>query len=361
MPVQHAVWVAGEAPREVKTATLADEAELEAMIVAEPRILSDEWMLVGKQVNTGTSGVVDLLAIAPDASLVLIELKRDRTPRDVIAQTLDYASWLQELDAQQIRGIYSRFRPGKSLNDDFRERFGHELVEDELNNSHQLVIVASSLDARTERIVRYLEGREVPINVLFFQVFSHGNDQFLSRTWLVDPAEVQVNATASVKHAKEPWNGEFYASFGHGDHRDWDEAVEYGFISAGGGAWYSGTLKHLERNRRVWVKVPGCGFVGVGIVAGPRQAASDFEIGENPALEVLRAKYHREEADPERQEYFVPVEWLDTVGLPDAVPGMFGNQNTVCRPRTPKWRATVEELKKVFSNADGPAGRSATE
>ncbi len=82
------------------------------MIVAEPRILSEEWMLVGQQENTGTSGVVDLLAIAPDASLVLIELKRDRTPRDVIAQTLDYASWLQELDAEQIRGIYARFRPG---------------------------------------------------------------------------------------------------------------------------------------------------------------------------------------------------------------------------------------------------------
>ena len=361
MPIQHALWVAGEVPREVKTATLADEAALEAMIVAEPRILSDEWMLVGKQVNTGMSGVVDLLAVAPDASLVLIELKRDRTPREVVAQTLDYASWLQDLDAQQIRGIYGRFRPGKSLNDEFRERFGHELVEDELNNTHQLVIVASDLDARTERIVQYLEGWEVPINVLFFQVFSHGDDRFLSRTWLVDPAEVQVNATTSAKQAKEPWNGEFYTSFGHGDHRDWDEAVKYGFISAGGGSWYSRTLGLLERDDRIWVKVPNHGFVGVGRVAGPRQAADEFQIGGNPALEVLRAKCHRDEEDPEHREFFVPVEWLDAVALNDAVPGMFGNQNTVCRPRTPKWRLTVEELKKVFLNADGPADHSAAE
>ena len=356
MPVQHALWVVGEAPQEVTTAVLKDEAELEAMIVAEPRILSEDWMLIGQQERTGTNGVVDLLAIAPDASLVLIELKRNKTPRDVVAQVLDYASWLQELDAEEVRGLYNRFRPGQSLERDFLERFGHELVEDELNDSHQLVVVASDLDACTERIVRYLEGREVPINVLFFQAFSHGNDRFLSRTWLVDPVKVQVNATTSVRYAKEPWNGEFYASFGHNDDRNWDEAVQHGFISAGGGAWYSGTLKNLERNRRVWVKVPRCGFVGVGIVAGPRQAASDFEIDGSPALERLKAKYCRDEEDPERQEYFVPVEWLDTVGLDDAVQGMFGNQNTVCRPRAPKWQATVEELKKVFSNADGQRG-----
>lgn len=352
MPVQHALWVAGEAPREVKTAVLPEEAELEDMIVAEPRILSEEWMLIGSQENTGTSGVADLLAIAPDASLVLIELKRNKTPRDVVAQTLDYASWLQELDAEQVRAVYGRFRPQRSLEEDFRDRFGHKLVEDEINNSHQLVIVAAELDTRTERIVRYLEGWEVPINVLFFQVFSHRDDRLLSRTWLIDPADVQVNASTFARRDKEPWNGEFYASFGHGVSRDWSEAVRHGFISAGGGAWYSRTLKLLERNDRIWVKVPEYGFVGVGRVAGPRQVADEFQIDGRPALDVLKAKHHRDEVDPERREYFVPVQWLHTVGLDEAVPGMFGNQNTVCRPRVPKWRTTVEELKAAFAEVD---------
>ncbi|MXZ39074.1 MAG: DUF91 domain-containing protein [Holophagales bacterium] len=352
MPVQHALWVAGEAPLEVKTAVLTDEAELEAMIVAEPRILSEEWKLIGRQERTGTGGVVDLLAIAPDASLVLIELKRNKTPRDVVAQTLDYASWLQELDAEQVRGVYERFRPQRSLEEDFRDRFGHELVEDEINNTHQLVIVAAELDTRTERIVRYLEGWEVPINVVFFQVFSHRDDRLLSRTWLIDPADVQVNASTFVRRDKEPWNGEFYASFGHGANRDWNEAVKHGFISAGGGAWYSRTLKLLERNDRIWVKVPEYGFVGVGRVAGPRQVADEFQIDGHSALDVLKAKHHRDEEDPERREYFVPVQWLHTVGLDEAVPGMFGNQNTVCRPRAPKWRTTVEELKAAFPKVE---------
>ncbi|MBJ3762505.1 hypothetical protein ILP92_07085 [Maribius pontilimi] len=79
--------------------------------------------------------------------------------------------------------------------------------------------------------------------------------------------------------------------------------------------------------------------------------AKDFIIDDRPALEVLQAAYHREFAqDPEKAEYFVPVEWDRTVTEDKAVQevGMFGNQNTVCKPVTPAWRTTVERLKLVF-------------
>jgi hypothetical protein len=93
--------------------------------------------------------------------------------------------------------------------------------------------------------------------------------------------------------------------------------------------------------------------VGVRIVSGPRTAAADFQIEGKPALDVLRANYHRQFADdPEKSEYFVPVKWLQTVPHAQAVQdvGMFGNQNTVCRPRTPIWRTAVERLKQRFQN-----------
>jgi hypothetical protein len=56
--------------------------------------------------------------------------------------------------------------------------------------------------------------------------------------------------------------------------------------------------------------------------------------------------------DPEQSEYFVAVRWLDTVPISKAVNeiGMFGNQNTVCKPTTPKWRWTIERLKTYFPN-----------
>lgn len=352
MPISHAVWSVSTKPREVPQGILPSEQLLEEMIVSEPRILSSEWMLIGRQVDTGFGGRTDLLAIAPDGSLVLVELKRDRTPREVVAQALDYASWAENLDANDISSIYGRFKPGQDLSADFLSQFGQPLDEDTINDSHQVVIVAAALDASSERIVNYLNNRGLAINVLFFQVFDHGENQLLSRAWLIDPGEVQVHASSSSKRGeKEPWNGEFYVSFGANKTRIWDEAIEHGFICGGGGTWYSNSLRMLEPGDRVWVNVPGAGFVGVGRVTGPRVSASDFFLDDRPALEVLAGDYHRAFADdPERAEFFVPVEWEKTVSQSQAIReiGMFGNQNTVCKPVTPKWRATVDRLKERF-------------
>ncbi|WP_347917478.1 nuclease [Paracoccus marcusii] len=353
MPISHAVWTVAQSPAEVPQGILPSEQMLEDMIVAQPRILSSEWMLIGRQVDTGFGGRLDLLAIAPDGSLVLVELKRDRTPREVVAQALDYASWVERQDAENIAAIYGRFRPGSSLSTDFRQRFGQPLDEDALNESHQIVIVAASLDASSERIVNYLNNRGLAINVLFFQVFNHGDQQLLSRAWLIDPGEVQVHAAnTTTRGEKEPWNGEYYVSFGAGPSRIWDEAVAHGFISGGGGSWYSNSLRMLSPEDRVWVKIPGAGFVGVGRVTGPRVQAKDFLIGDRPALEVLKGGYHREYVDDEeRAEYFVPVTWEKVLQPTQAIQevGMFGNQNTVCKPVTPKWRWTVDRLKELFA------------
>jgi len=356
MPIRTAIWKVATHPESLVESSLAKEQLLEEMIVAAPRLLSDELMLIGRQEDTGFGGRIDMLAVAPDGSLVLIELKRDRTPREVVAQALDYAGWVETLRAEDIAAIYNRFAPGHSLAEDFRRRFAQELDEETLNQSHQIIIVAASLDDSTERIIAYLSERDIPINVLCFQVFTHGTEQLLSRAWLLDPVRTQVSAAAAPDGPNEPWNGEFYCSFGHGKSRSWADAVQYGFICGGGGAWYSKTLQLLNAGDRVWVKVPGAGFVGVGRATGRAQPASTFRVptpaGDAPVLEIAKGgSYHREFiSDPERCEYFVPIQWLQTKPLEKAVQeiGLFGNQNTVCKPTAPKWRSTVERLKEKF-------------
>ncbi len=367
MPIRHSIWTVGSRPTPLLEGTLPSEALLEDMIVAQPSILSDQWMIIGRQVNTGYGGRIDLLAIAPDASLVLIELKRSRTPREVVAQAIDYASWAEDLDADEIARIYSSFTGGGELSQAFRERFGQPLDEESLNESHQIVIVASQLDPGSERIVDYLNKRSIGINVLCFQIFETASGQLLSRSWLLDPVETQVAAsanTASKRTAdREPWNGEYYVNFGEGESRSWEDARRYGFVSAGGGSWYSSTLNLLHEGDRIWVRVPQQGYVGVGIVLSEPVHASEFLISDDsgrelPALSILTGRnYHREDiGDPDKAEYFVPVRWLDTVPLNIAVHevGMFGNQNTVCAPKSAKWRHTIERLKSKFRGWDKP-------
>lgn len=362
MPIKHAIWKVGTEPQALATCSLASEQLLEEMIVRDLRILSSEWMLIGRQQNTPFGGRIDLLAIAPDGSLVLIELKRDKTPREIVAQAIDYASWVEELTADRIAQIFHRFSNGGNLDEHFRNRFGIDLDEESLNQSHQIIIVASVLDDSTERIVRYLNDKDIAINVSFFQVFKHGEDQFLSRAWMIDPGETQANvvSTSKSKGESEPWNGEFYASFGVGDHRAWEDGRRYGFISAGGGTWYSQTLRLLAPGDRVWVRIPQKGYVGVGIVTEEAQHVENFTVptpkGDRPCLEVLQtASFLRERADdPETAEYFVRVQWLDTLPESEAYHevGFFGIQHSVCQPKTTKWRHTVDQLKKKFPHWD---------
>ena len=206
MPIQHAIWTVSDSPKSLATTRLPSEQLLEDMIEKDPRILSEQWMIIGRQIITPMGGRLDLLAIAPDASLVLIELKRDKTPLDIVAQAFDYASWVEKLEPDQISKIYRDYSGDKTLDQAFKDRFGSELDEEALNQSHQIILCAAELDPATERIVTYLNDKDIPVNVLFFQFFQHGEAQLLSRTWLINPAETQENVTftSGTKRACEP-------------------------------------------------------------------------------------------------------------------------------------------------------------
>ena len=358
MGIQHTIWTVGPKAAQLENAALPKEQVLHDMLLQSPEILGLELMLIGSEVRTPHGGYIDLLAIDPAGTLIIIELKREKTPRDVVAQALDYASWVKTLRSGDVEQIYKVFRKNHLLADDFLKRFNIPLDLESIGTSHQVVIAAAALDEASERIVEYLTESEFPINVVYFQVFRHNKELFLSRAWLKDPVEVQSAAASAVgrKTNSAPWNGEYYVSFGAWDGRNWDDAVKYGYIAAGGGTWYSRTLDLLEAGSRIWVNIPKTGYVGVGTVTGPRQRASEFQVksgrGIKPILDVVKYAKHlqRDAKDPDLSEYFVPVNWLKTVSEEDAIweSSWFGNQNTVARPTAESWVTTVVGLKKRF-------------
>ncbi len=342
------------------------EDRLEGILDDDISIADPGWMVIGRQIQTDFGSFIDLLAIDADGNLIVLELKRSKTPRDVIAQALDYGSWVCELDSVRIADIFEdyqgRYMPGLevvSLDDAFRKRFRVVELPETLNESHELVVVAASLDDTTERIVRYLnEQQGVAINVLFFRVFRDGDREYMSRVWFIDPTEAEQKVTE--RRASLTWNGEYYVSFGEGETRSWQDARKYGFVSAGGGRWYTRTLELLEPDNRIWVNVPGPGYVGVGRVVGRALPVGDFRVEQNGAkvpisdVETHAPEMFARKDDPEKAEYLVRVEWLKTMSLDQAIKekGFFGNQNTVCRPRDKKWDHTVDRLRRRFGISD---------
>jgi hypothetical protein len=146
------------------------ENQLEDWIVNEPIILNLDMMVVGRQIHTYYGGYIDILGLNRDGDLIIIELKKNKTPRDVVAQCLDYASWVCDLNYEQILELHKK-HTGKDLGDSYQSVFD-DPMPDSLNENHQIVIVAASLDDTTERIIQYLaEKHSININAIFFNVF----------------------------------------------------------------------------------------------------------------------------------------------------------------------------------------------
>lgn len=358
MSIELGIWrVTDGAPVQLHSTGVPLEKQLEDFIEADPTLLGDPLMLIGRQVPTSHGGFIDLLGIDADARLHVLELKRDRTPREVVAQLLDYGSWAANLGIEDVRSIYSGYAAGASFDEAFAE-FAGDTPPDELDGSHDLTIVAGAVDRATERIAQYLASwYSLPINVAVFRYFADGDHSYLARTFLVDE-DAPSAKTAPVKKAKPAWNGsDWYVSFGaYTGGRVWEDARKYGFVSAGGGQWYSKSLRSLPVDARIFVCVPKMGYVGMGRVIGEAQrfdeATVEFEGQLHRLAELqLEGIYTHgvggEREDDEHAEWVVPVQWDTALPVSGAIwkRGMFANQNSACKLRN---AFTLRELYMAF-------------
>ena len=108
----------------------------------------------------------------------------------------------------------------------------------------------------------------------------------------------------------------------------------------------------LQPGERVWVNVPGMGYVGVGQVEEAAVPPDEFKVSvEGVETPITEAETENSWMyDGEQGEHFVKVRWLKVVELHEAVReiGFFGNQNTVARPHAKSWGFTVERLKAAW-------------
>lgn len=200
MPTEMKLWkIEGEHPRIIPQGRLDLESRLEEWLRKDIGLVSNDLLVIGQQVATAHGGLIDLLAIDPMGNLVILELKRDRTPRDIVAQVLDYASWVEGLSHDSIEEIANAFIKDKPLEESFREKFRTDLP-DVLNERHRMYVVAASLDSATERIVKYLsETHGLDINVATFAYFKTPNEELLGRSLLLDEVAVQTRAENTSK------------------------------------------------------------------------------------------------------------------------------------------------------------------
>jgi hypothetical protein len=279
MSTEIKVWqISGNQITPAKDNSLAAEhleEEIENWIVQVPDILGEDLLIIGRQRDIPNVGCLDLLTINSKGELAVIELKRDRAPREAVAQALDYASWLDTTSEAEILEIAEDYLK-RPLDEAFAHRFGVSEMPDIVPQNHRIVLVAARLDASAERIINYLAQRySVNINAVFFRYAKLSNgSEILARSVLVAESVIQqgkaprrkmplsdllaMAATKKITNMVEA----FRSNSRIGDYADEERASTYG-----------GSFRYWRKNTE------GVGRMVFGVnVSGRRRSTPDNQL-----------------------------------------------------------------------------------
>jgi hypothetical protein len=189
---------------EIGRAPLNLESRLQEWLARDISVLDPTLLVIGREVETDFGGYIDVLCIDVAGDLVIVELKRDKTPREITAQALDYASWVASLSNERVTSIANDYL-ADGFESAFGTRFGSDLPET-LNGDHRLLVVGSEIDTSSERIIKYLsDAHGVNINAATFQYFKLPDGaELLSRVFLIEPSEVELNVQTKGASKRRP-------------------------------------------------------------------------------------------------------------------------------------------------------------
>lgn len=157
--------------------------ELEAQLEEAPEendhvlLAPDRLLYIGRQVPTDLNKAIDLLAIDSRRRVAVVELKKGRTPRDIVAQALEYAAFVRRLDYDALNSIAvsyfsRREQPWQSLSEAHQDFFPQgESAEPEnidWNPSQIVILVGQTVQPEIIDVARYLRDHNIDIRVLQF-------------------------------------------------------------------------------------------------------------------------------------------------------------------------------------------------
>lgn len=182
------------------------EMDLEILLENNPEYFFDnsKILIIGRQVTTNLNTFIDLLGIDQFGNTVVIELKRGKTPRETVAQLIEYASFIDNLDYEQLNEIYQNYSGEEATLEDYHlEYYKTESAEKiSWNKSSKLVIVATSITPEIKQTSMYLRKKGLDIYCLEFKYFVNNSDsKMISSDFVVGDEEfirTKLNSTAQL-------------------------------------------------------------------------------------------------------------------------------------------------------------------
>ena len=100
---------------EFKAHKILERQHIEVWIENNPNVLGEDLLIVSSEYDKfdKTNERVDLLAIDKDGNLVVIELKRDDSGKNVDLQAIKYAAYCSTMKLDDICNLYTQYKNRK--------------------------------------------------------------------------------------------------------------------------------------------------------------------------------------------------------------------------------------------------------
>ena len=123
-----------------------ERRDIQEWIAENPSILGQDLLIISKEFSNFDQirERLDLLAVAPDGQIVIIELKRDDTGEDTHWQAIKYASYVHGVGTNDIVAMLAEYG-NQSFEEARQALVEHTDSDDDLNrlNENQRIILAS--------------------------------------------------------------------------------------------------------------------------------------------------------------------------------------------------------------------------
>lgn len=303
---------------------------------------------------------IDLLGIDRDASLVVIELKRDDEGGHMELQAIRYAAMVSRMTFQRAVKTYQAYLDKSGAGGDARSTIleflrTSEPPRDDAVLDVRIVLVAADFAKELTTAVLWLNEWELDIRCVKVKPYSDGDGTILEVQQVVplpEAAEYQVSIREEAisrrevaRESGEP-TGYWFMNTGDGSNegRSWEDCRKYGFMLAGGGEKWIRDAQKLKVGDKLFAYLSGHGYVGLGVVTAEAVPMKDFvPAGQSkPILELpLTARVQRDRMnDPGRADWCAAVRWIRAVDRDNAV------------LKSHARRSTLEQIKKSELVAD---------
>ena len=188
-----------------KGRNLKERFDIQEWVEKNPEILGEELLIIGKEVPLPSNIRIDLLAIDKLANIVVIELKRDDSGRNVDWQAIKYVSYCSSFSQDEIFKTFAEYLGTDQAEAETQiEEFINLEDFEELNKNQKIILVSNKFHSDVASSVLWLRDFGIDISCIKFSPFIDKNGTlFISPSQIIPLPEAEDYIIKKERKVKE--------------------------------------------------------------------------------------------------------------------------------------------------------------